>query len=218
MTKRVKYYGKSVIGVDESNNGFQEKGIPMVIAAYLIKDYQRSFPSNEPFERKILAYSNQQRDKFVNRSKEFLRRNPLFCYTVITEQQFEQYGLICWSNALASVITGIIDFYSLPKDLVILPHRIDDKSRTQFIGKNLIDLLNIAGIKYEIQFRGDEDKNRAIRKADRVAYNISGLKLLSKSKKWPCRDKKVRFDFIDDFLCNKLRDDIELDHSRLSQK
>lgn len=197
---RPKLLGKTVIGLDESNNGFQEKGLPLIIAAHVIKDYSRAIPNNEAYERKILAYAPKERERFVGRAREFLRRNSSFCYSTISKVQLDQFGLIGRARAMASLVARAIEMYNLKGDLAIVAHRLDNSSRTKFVAEHFRNYLKEAEIQATMEFRADEQRNRAIRKADRVAYYIGGLKFTFPSKHWPYRSKKTPIDYHGEFI------------------
>lgn len=198
---RPKLFGKTVIGIDESNNGFQRKGLPMIIAAHVILDYQRAIPNNEAFERKVLAYSATEHGKFVERARQFLARNSLFCYTTLTPYQVEIFGLFGRAKAMASLVARAMELYDLQDhDLAVVCHRIDQSHTTRIVSEYLAKFLEEAEIKTTLEFRGDEQRNRAIRKADRVAYYLGGLKFATSSKHWPYREKKTTMDFVSDYI------------------
>lgn len=201
MSKGIKLYGRDIIAVDESNNGFQEHGVPMIIAAYCMPNYSRAHAGNEPFEKKKFAYakhSKKQRIDFIRRAKEFFLRNPKFVYTTYSKELLEKHGLDGWAKAISSVVLETIDVNSLQNPAIIM-HRIDDKSRTTHIKKELSCLLNDVGLNLDIQARGDGNKNRGIRKADRSAYNVAGLRLLKTTIRWPYRSKKVPWNSYNNF-------------------
>ena len=98
---------------------------------------------------------------------------------------------------MASLIFELFKRESLStKDTAVIAHRIDDSSSTKFIHENLEKLLEDNGVKVPIFFRGNEQRIRAIRKADRVAYYLAGLRFLRNSGKWPYRRKKISYDSI----------------------
>ena len=207
---KLKVYGKDVIGIDEHNNGFQKKGIPLVIAGYFMPHYYNAHKGNEPYERKGLAFSDNPNHKsnFVRRAKEFLRRNPCFCYTLLEEKVSKKLYMHGRASAIASITAKIIEKYNVNQsNLVILLHRIDEPACTRAVGEALEDLLEKAEIKAHFIFKPDEDCNRTLKKADRVAYYLGGLKFNCPERGWPFRNKMVHFKFIDDYT-NRLGDSI----------
>ncbi len=208
---RPKLLGKTVIGLDESNNGFQKKGLPLIIAAHVIPNYPRAISNNEAYERKILAYSPKERKKFVERARQFLKINNLFCYSTISKDQLDQFGLVGRARAMASLVARAIDTYSLQKEVTIVAHRLDNPSRTKFVAEHFEDFLKEAEIKATVEFRADEQRNRAIRKADRVAYYLGGLRFTSPFKRWPYRSKKTPIDYVADYISKNLIGEDEFD-------
>lgn len=197
--RKGRYRGRDIIAVDESNNGFQKKGLPLIITSSFVENYMRSQQGNGLFEKKKFAYRPSKREEFVQRSREFLKRNPHFVYTTLSEKESERYGLYGRAIAMASTVSGAIERYNPKNGLVIVCHRIDDNSRTKFVEESLKDILEKAGIEARVEFRGGEDEFLPLRKADRSAYYIGGLRFDSGQKRWPWRTRKVRFDSIKNF-------------------
>ena len=199
--------GKHILAIDDHNNVFQKKGVPFVLVGYVIKDYQ-SVPKKLRkkgllFGNKSKAYSTSQKNRsaFEKRGVEFLKLNPQFCYTTISQRDMQKFNFYGRAKAMASLSAYIINKNNLDlENTIILPHRLHTPSHTKIVKEVLEDLLKKAEITCPIEFKNDEKCNDALLLADRVAYFLGGLRYHSPSSKWPFRHKKIDFRYIDEFM------------------
>ena len=186
--RKYETHGKHVIAIDEHNNGFQKEGLPMVIVGYIIPNYNKSQKSNEPFERKKLAYATRpsKRSEFERRAKKFLIRNPDFFYTTLSKIDKERFGFYGRAKAIASVAVKLIDKYQIdPHNTVILVHRIDRPIHTEGVGFALEEILQQTDLDVPFEIINSTKQNRALKKADRTAYYLGGLRFHSQIMRWP---------------------------------
>jgi len=221
----IKLYGREVFAIDEFNNGFHNPKLPMIIGGSLIHPFLRAQNGNHyPYERKKFALSNNpsERIQFRKRAREFLKKNPNFCYTTLTKADVERYGLSGRAKAMASLVACAIEIYpEARKNLVVLFHTIDYNDDSNFVRKTLSDLLSDAKIDADVLFKQDDNNNRYLRRVDRTVYYIGGLKYGSSSKRWPYRhpSKKIEPNYIGQYIYNHLLyDDTFFIEQRLSKK
>ena len=201
VKKRKSLEGKTVIGIDEFNNGFSfSYGLPMIIVSYLIRDFpNRSNIPNAKYEKKrgILSKTPKGEEEFQKRARYYLNQNPNFKYTLLEKNPNSYLMLIERAQAIRSLIlANIYDKKLDPLELVIAMDIIDEKGRSQIVAEELDRLLydDRLSVKFYFQCHG-EDHNVAIKKADRAAYYLAGLRKFKPKGKWPHVLKRVPLDF-----------------------
>jgi hypothetical protein len=199
--------GNDVIGFDEINNGFHlsricDLNLPLVIPAYLYRNYPGAQHANEKYEKKGGVFTPQGGRKdaeVISRAVGYLNLHPDFYYSRITEKEAESRPLICLrAEAVAAMTLRFFRDYNLSENttFVCLDHLGNDSS-SEDLENCIRDLFKEARIfqnknECHVYFQHKADKfNRACKTADRAGYHLLALKFRAGKKRWPCRDRIV---------------------------
>lgn len=202
--------GKTVLGFDETNNGFHLKCFnpyhksPMIVTGYLSSEGFSKNYAGSMYERKEKTF-NGERDiqRAIKRARGFLFENPDFFYTSISSDLKKFYPIpFLQANAIALLTFKFILSYDLDlNNTVIMMDEISGRETSQLVNDNLEEWFKKAGLTIPHAWRRyGEDSVLAIRKADRVGYHIAALHLLGNNPKWPYRNHKVPFNNLEFLL------------------
>jgi len=217
--KRPKINGHNVIGFDEINNGFHlsticDLNLPLVIPAYLFRNYPGSHYANERNERKggvFTVRGGRKDEEVIRRAVEYINRHPDFLYAKIHESEKKNSSLLgLRAESVAAIILRFFKEYRLNESntFVCLDHLgVDSSSEDlEICIRTLLRDTKLFQGKYEgnIYFQHQADKfNQACKIADRVGYHILALKFRTGYKRWACRDRIVDRDNFMDYVIER---------------
>lgn len=211
--KRPSYIpGGKVIGIDEHNNGFNIKyknphHCPCtIVAAYFMPDPCHANYGTSMFESKTRAalFNGESTiHQALARGGEYLRKNPDFLYTSISQSEKNSTPLcILKANASALLILGLFLRYGFnPSRTHVVMDQVDRTEHCGFVNDVLDYWLQRADLPILHRTKIFADENTvAVKKADMVAYYLGAIHALGKNPKWPFRNRRISLDRLEELV------------------
>lgn len=207
MNKRnPKINGKTIIGFDETHNGFHLNSrynfkLPLIITGYKVKDYcgKGSQNTNVPFGRKCHAFGeNRNEDEILRRSRGFFNNHLDFYYSVILEENNTESAIYQRAMAITAITLKFLNQKEhREQDVYVFIDKPNDNSYAEKLEERLNEMFNLGCIfpgrfSDHVIIKEKADKtNKACRLADSAGYHVLSLHSLANEEKRPYRSKLV---------------------------